>query len=590
MSVELAPGTVIAASADPLAAAVKVPVAKVAVAHLGDDSAKAAPKAPVQAQPVQAAPAIDTSALPDDSNVLKQMIAELLRELRRERRDRAEVQQRLDALLRRLHGPRPQPVNPAQGLLFDDGGASDILVSLTPPVEEPSDRVGKNKDKKTTPHGRNRPPRTLRREPRRYELTAAERLCPECGQQRSEIGVDTSEQYDYKPAEVFVIEHQRVKYACPCCQGCVTIAPKPPQPIAKGLPGPGLLAQIIADKYLDHLPLHRTEHRLGRLGAPLTRSTMCDWMAACAVLMTPLCHLLKQHVLRSKVLHTDDTTVPVRDEQKSSHRYGRLWLYIGDRAHPGIVFDYTPTHARDGPAAFLKDFRGFLQADAYGVYDGIYTGSNGTIIEVGCWAHARQKTHEANSSDPERVLALKAWIRKLYDVEDEAKAVIAQEKLTGADAAAVHLRLRQEKAVPLLTSLCHWLRAQRDQVLPKSPMAAALGYILNQWEALNRYTTDGDLHIDNNLSERTLKLIGMGRDNWLFLGSDQGGHTAAVLYSFTATCKHLRVDPFAYLRDVLQRLPTQAPERLEELLPHRWQAAQQAAQSPSPSTAEPRTT
>ena len=224
---------------------------------------------------------------------------------------------------------------------------------------------------------------------------------------------------------------------------------------------------------------------------------------------------------------------------------------------------------------------GFLQADAYGGYDGIYTGSNGTIVEVGCMAHARNKFKDADSSDPERVLAAKAWVRKLYDVEDEANALIAADKLTGAAAAAVRLRLRQEKSVPLLTSLRQWLLTQKEQVLPKSPIAAAINYMLNQWEALNRYTTDGDLHIDNNLSERTLKLIGMGRSNWLFLGSDKGGRTAAVLFSFTATCKHLRIDTFTYLRDVFERLPTHPADRLDELLPHRWQAARQAAASPS---------
>lgn len=339
----------------------------------------------------------------------------------------------------------------------------------------------------------------------------------------------------------------------------------------------------MVDKYQDHIPLHRSEQRseqrFERLGAPLPRSTMCDWMAACALLLTPLCQLLKQWLLQSKVLHTDDTTVPVRDQTLNSHRYGRLWAYIGDAIHPGIVFDYTTTHARDGPAAFLQTFEGFLQADAYGAYDGIYTGSDGKIVEVGCWAHARNKFADAESTDPERVLAAKAWVRKLYDAEDEAKAIIAKEKLTGAPAAAVHLRLRQEKSVPLLTSLRQWLLTQKEQVLPKSPIAAAINYVLNQWEALNRYTTDGDLHIDNNLSERTLKLIGMGRINWLFLGSDKGGQTAAVLFSFTATCKHLRIDTFAYLRDVLERLPTHPADRLEELLPHRWQAARLSSAS-----------
>jgi transposase len=527
-------------------------------------------------QPPSTPSAIDTAALPDDPHVLKQMIAELLRALRSERRDREALAQRLDALLRRYYAPKP--ADPNQPLLF----AEVDEVPEPPPLTPQADEQPKQRGKTNQPHGRRRPARELRREPRRYELTAAERLCPACGQTRPQIGVETTQQYDYKPAEVFVIEHQRVKYACKCCEGEVVIAPKPTQPIERGLPGPGLGAQIIVDKYQDSLPLYRSEARFERLGATLPRSTMCDWMAAFANLLTPLYQTLVRHVLASKVLHTDDTTVPVRDERQTTHRYGRLWDYIGDALHPGVVFDYTPTHARDGPATFLSGFQGFLQADAYGGYDGIYAGSGGTIVEVACWAHARNKFKEAQATDPERALAAKAWVRKLYDVEDEAKAEIAERKLAGADAAAVFLRLRQEKAMPLLTSLGQWLLAQKPKVLPKSPIAGAINYVLNQWEALKRYTTDGDLHIDNNLSERTLKLIGIGRNNWLFVGSDQGGKTAAVLFSFTATCKHLAIDTFAYLRDVLTRLPTHPADRREDLLPHRWQATRPPAQPPAP--------
>ena len=535
------------------------------------------PSATTLPSSASSAAVFDPAQLPDDTAVLKQMIAELLSALKRDRRELAEVQQRLDALLRR--GRPGEPIDPNQPLLFPELAQAEPAAPAPPVVEEESSRRGQSK-----PHGRRRPARQLRREQRRYELPTLERLCPECGTMRHEIGMLTTEQYDYKPAEVFVVEHQRVKYACKCCAGHVVSAPKPAQPIDKGLPGPGLLAQIIVDKYQDHIPLHRTEQRFTRLGVTLPRSTMCDWMAAAAERLLPLWQCLKQWVLLSKVLHTDDTTVPVRDESKSNHRYGRLWDYIGDADHHGIVFDYTVTHARDGPAEFLKDFKGFLQADAYGGYDGIYTGSKGTIIEVGCMAHARNKFKDADSTDPERVLAAKAWVRKLYDVEDEAKAIIAAEKLTGAAAAAVRLRLRQEKSVPLLTSLHQWLKEQKEQVLPKSPIAAAINYMLNQWDALNRYTSDGDLYIDNNISERTLKLIGMGRINWLFLGSDKGGQTAAVLFSFTASCKHLGIDTFAYLRDLLERLPTHPATAMDELLPHRWQAARSASnhlQSPT---------
>ena len=564
------PGTV-AANIDPFTATFQVPVARVPVTQLLEQPVKEPATPPPAAEAVKnsSTPStINLATFPDDPAVLKHMIEELLRELRKERRDRQEVQQRLDALLRRLYGPRPTPNDPNQPSLFPDP-VNDTPPTPPPPPEEENQSSRRGKSNK--PHGRQRPSRELRHVPQRYELTAAERLCPECNQERREIGVETTKQYDYKPAEVFVIEHQQVKYACKCCEGHVAMAAKPPQPIEKGLPGPGLLAQIVVDKYLDHLPLYRTEHRLARLGAKLSRSTMCDWMAACAELLTPLWELLKCQVVQSKVLHTDDTTVPVRDEKRSKHRYGRLWDYIGDAEHPGVIFDYTVTHERDGPATFLKDFQGFLQADAYGGYDGIYTGSGGKIMEVGCWAHARNKFTEAQGSDPERVLAAKAWVRRLYDVEDEAK------KLSSTD----RLQLRQEKSVPLLASLHRWLLEQKAQVLPKSPIAAAINYVLNQWEALNRYTTDGDLHIDNNISERTLKLIGMGRLNWLFVGSDNGGRTAAVLFTFTATCKHLGINAFEYLRDVFEHMPSHPAEQLEELLPDRWQALRTASGSPS---------
>jgi transposase len=583
-----APGGVAVPVADPFAAAIQVPVARVPITELLEEPVKnsTTPTASLSSEAkapsvkstsskeaaalidalavlLRASPAssinVNMAALPDDPGVLKQMIAELLQALRRQDRDLEETRRRLDALLR----PRPAPTNPDQPSLFPEPEAdSSAPPALAPVAEKPVSRRGQCK-----PHGRRRPPRELRREPKRHELTAAERLCPDCGQERSEIGVETTEQYDYKPPEVFVVEHQQVKYACPCCKGRVTLAAKPAQPIDKGLPGPGLLAQIINDKYRYHIPLNRSENRLLHLGAPVSRSTMCDWMAASAELLTPLYLVLKGHVLHAKVLHTDDTTARVRDERLSNHRYGRFWDYIRRDAQPAILFDYTATHARDGPAAFLKDFRGFLQADACSVYDGIYTGSKGAIVEVGCWAHGRNKFSDAQSTDPERVLAAKAWVRRLYDVEDEAKEL----------SSAARLRLRQEKSVPILESFYQWLLAQKVQVLPKSPIAAAINYVLNQWEALTRYTTDGDLHIDNNLSERILKLIGVGRANWLFVGSDKGGRTAAVLFSFTATCKYLDIDSFAYLRDVLERLPTYPADRLEELLPHNWKVARAAS-------------
>jgi hypothetical protein len=288
-------------------------------------------------------------------------------------------------------------------------------------------------------------------------------------------------------------------------------------------------------------------------------------------LLKPLCDLLKADVLRSRLIHTDDTRVPVQDPESNRTKSGRLWVYIGDRDHPSLVYDYTPTRARDGPAEFLKGYRGFLQADAYGVYDGIYSS---TLLEAGCWAHARRYFYEARESDALRAHEALARIQGLYAVEDEAAKQIAAAGLTGEAADMLRQRLRQEKTLPLLDALKGWLQEQQAPVLPKSLMGVAIGYALRQWPALVRFTEYGWIGIDNNVAERALRGIAVGRKNWLFAGSDEGGRTAAVLYSIIMTCKHLSIEPFNYLRDILARLPEQPVERLSELLPATWANAQ----------------
>jgi transposase len=509
----------------------------------------------------------NTAHLPDDPAVLKQMIDELLATLRQTRRENEQLAHRLDQLLRRLYGPRAERFDPSQPLLFAEPSTAETTADaiLPPPTQ------AETPTRRADGHGRQRLPKDLPRVPLIHDLTAAEKLCPACGQERTLIGAEVSEQLEYLPASLFVIEHQRLKYACKHCQEQVAIAAKPPQPIDKGLPGPGLLAQVITSKYSDHLPLHRLERILARHGVELSRQTMCGWMAACAALLQPLYELMSQRVLQSGVVHTDDTPVPVLDPTRQTTRQARAWVYIGDHDHRYAVFDYTPTHARDGPAQFLKNYTGYLQADAFAGYDAIYTGSNGKIIEVACWAHARRKFYDARTTDPERGHAALAWIRKLYDIEDEAK------DLSDADRACQ----RQERSVPLLTSFRQWLEEQRAAVLPKSPMGQAISYALSNWAALIRYCAAGFLAIDNNLSERTLRLVAIGRKNWLFAGSDNGGKTAAVLFSFTATCRLLDIDPFTYLRDVLARLPDHPAERLAELLPDRWAASQAKAPATS---------
>jgi hypothetical protein len=280
---------------------------------------------------------------------------------------------------------------------------------------------------------------------------------------------------------------------------------------------------------------------------------------------------MKQQVLSSKALQTDDTPVAVLDPALPRTRTGRIWTYVGDQDHPYTVYDYTPDRSRDGPDRFLQEFSGYLQADAYSGYDALYKDTERDVTEVACWAHARRKFFEAQDSDIMRSMVLLAYIRLLYEVEREAK----DRKMDSAQ----RLALRQEKSVPILTDIEDYLRREQPQVLPKSPIAEAIGYALNNWAALLRYTQDGDLEIDNNGAERSLRGVAVGRKNWLFFGSDNGGHTAAVLTSFVTTCKRLDIDPFVYLRDILERISAHPAHRLAELLPDQWKAARAAATS-----------
>jgi hypothetical protein len=351
---------------------------------------------------------------------------------------------------------------------------------------------------------------------------------------------------------------------------------------APGLTPPGLLSYVIVSKYGDHLPLHRLEKILKRHRIDIARSTMCDWMRQAAAALGPLHDLMVRQVLASKVIHTDDTPVNVQDRRRTKTRTGRFWVYLGDASHPQTVFDYTPSRKRDGPMAFLegwgKDGRRFLQADAFGGYDGIYAGeAGGAVTEVACWAHARRKFYDARHSDHRRSAQALAQIRLLYDVEADASTQFEAQEPDAEAArplADIRLELRRQRSAPRLAEFKAWLEGLQaiagGPVLPKSPMGQAITYALNQWEALCVYTTDGDLAIDNNAAERALRRIAIGRKNWLFAGSDAGGRTAAILFSLIATCQRHDVEPVAYLKDVLTRIAAHPANQLAELLPNRW--------------------
>jgi transposase len=518
-------------------------------------------------------------SLPDDLETAHQLIRELIKTLAQQVYLNEKLQHQLEQLLRQRYGRKTERIDPAQLLLF----AQEILAQAQAepmPVAAPDQTADPDPTPAPTQnapqkngrgHGRKPLPESLPRESVLHDVPPEHRVCPDCGAERTCIGHEVREQLEYKPASLIVIEHVRPKYACQGCQANVVIADKLPEPIDKGLPGPGLLAYVAASKYADHLPLYRLEGIFKRSGVEISRSTMCDWMATTAELLEPIVKLMLKEILASLVVQNDDTTVPVQDHDGKGIKTGRLWASIGDHHHPYVVYIYTPDRSTAGPRKIFKDFQGYLQADAYSAYDGLYT--SGKIIEVGCMMHARRKFYEARTSDPQRSHQALAWISLLYDVERDAKG---RESPDYQAFVAFRYELRQQRSRPIFDKFHAWLAAERSKVLPKSPIGEAIQYALNHWEALKRPLEAGFLELDNGACERAFKPVALGRKNWLFAGSDKGGETAAILMSLCTTCKNLGIDPQAYLRDVLDRISTHPAKRIAELLPDRWQKLRQA--------------
>ncbi len=497
--------------------------------------------------------------LPNDIAALKRLLlAE--RQSRQAAIDEA-VQAAVAAILRRYYGPRSEKFDPRQLLLFGQRIAESPLDAANI-AEEAGEKLVTRRIKSRDKHGRAPLPEHLERIEIEHDLD--DKTCPACGCERCRIGAEVSEQLEYFPASFKVLKHVRHKYACSKCDSegyppHITVAVKPPQPIDKGLPGPSLLAYVITSKLGDHLPLYRLEQIFARQELHIARSTMCAWMRAAGELVQPLVELLRQRIRASQVIFTDDTTVPVQSPGRKRCRQGRIWCYLGDEANPHVVYDYTPSRKRDGPARWLAGYAGYLQADAYGGYDGIYHAQG--VVEVACWAHARRKFYDAQDSDGQRAAQMLALVGELYAIEREAK---------GADDAA-RLELRQTRSVPVLTQIKAWLDTERETVLPRSPMAAAITYAQNQWDALHVYVTRGFLQIDNNASERALKRVALGRKNWLFAGNDAAAESHARLWSLIASCQRHGVDPQRYLTSVLAKLGQTPAAELEQFLPDVWQ-------------------
>jgi transposase len=504
---------------------------------------------------------LDLANLPDDPTKLKELVRDMAEQLHR-------LQEQLRLAVKARFGRKSETVDPGQMALFQKlidaqvGRMSEVAAKLE---AAPTGAPG---------HGRRQQPLNLPKVREHFALPETQKTCPDCKKPLKKIGEESRNILEHVPSSVFVRVQTCEKWGCPCCQDKVVTSQLPEQPISRCLAGEGMLAHVVVSKYVDHLPLYRQTSILKRQGLDVNRSTLCGWTAQVAELLEPLHGAMKSELLKSKIIHGDDTPVSVLDrpdgprpresrEVKRRARQARLWVWVGDKDHPHTVFDYTPNRKREGPLDFLEGWKGYLQADAYPGYETLYRKRG--VVEVACWAHARRKFFDAQVTDRDRAQTALAFIQRLYQVESLAKDLSPR----------LRQRRRERDAMPVLKGFRNWMDAQA-LVLPKSAMGLAIQYSLRQWAALCRYVHNGDLAIDNNAAENALRGVAVGRKNWLFEGSDAGGRRAAVLYTLVASCRRHGIDPYAYFKDVISRLGGHPAKRLKDLMPANWEAGKPA--------------
>jgi transposase len=375
------------------------------------------------------------------------------------------------------------------------------------------------------------------------------------------IGEEITEELDLKPASLFVRRYIRPRYVSR--EETFHIGELPARVIDKGMAGPGLLSQLICDKFVTHLPFYRQAQRYEQLGFKIAASTLDGWFEASCSLLEPLYEALRQQVLSSTYLQVDETPIAVLDKQKKGETHqGYHWVYHAPEKKL-VLFDYRPGRGREGPTQLLKDYQGYLQTDGYIVYEQFET--RDSIVLVGCLAHARRKFEQALDNDAKRAEKVLLWMQELYALERQAR----ENQLSVED----RYQLRQAKARPVMEQLGTWLVEQYAQVLPKSAIGKACHYLVARYNKLYQYLEDGRLEIDNNWVENTIRPVALGRKNYLFAGSHAGAKRAAIIYSLLGSCKQQGVNPYDYLLDILQRMPEQPVNRLTELLPPNWKLA-----------------
>lgn len=405
--------------------------------------------------------------------------------------------------------------------------------------------------------------------PRERVVHPAPANCPCCGGDRlRKIGEDVTETLELIPRQWKVIQHVREKFSCRACEA-ISQPPAPFHPISRGRAGPRLLAHILFAKYGLHLPLNRQSTTYAHEGIALDVSTLADWVGAAAVTLRPLVEAIQAHVFAAERIHADDTTVPVLAKGKT--RTGRVWTYVRDdrpfagHAPPAAVFFYSPDRSGTHPEAHLVNYAGLMQADAYAGFNRLYEASRklGPIVEVGCWAHARRKFFEiARLKKAPIAIETLGQIDVLFAIEREINSLSQQQRAT----------VRNARSRPLVAALHAFLRDRRAKLSGKSETAKAIDYSLKRWEVFTRFLDDGRLCMTNNAAERELRAVALGRKNWTFAGSDEGGRRAAAIYTLIQTARLNGIDPQAWLADVLARLPDHPASKIADLLPWNWKA------------------
>ncbi len=407
--------------------------------------------------------------------------------------------------------------------------------------------------------GRSAPSSAIPAHNREHRLAPTEIPCPCCGESREIIGFEVSHQLDFVQSLFEYIRHVVFKYACTKCKGQVVTAQKPYQPIDKGMAGPGLLAKIATDKFWLHLPLYRQEQVFTAQSIPLGRSTMSRWLKEAADLARPIVTRMSALILKGQVIQSDATTLPVIKKGLGKTHRGFIWVYRGDAQYPYVCYDYSDTEHSIYPERKLKGYKGILQTDGTNKFNDVIKEG---ATSANCWAHVHCYFEDAWKSDPVPAEFPMGVIKSLFDIERVAQALTAEERKD----------LRQRLAKPKLEALKVWLDETRLTEPPKTKLGEAIAYTLNRWPALLVYIDHPFVEISNNGSERSIKPMVISRRNWLFAGSEEGGHTAATLMSLIETCKRMGINPFEYLKDVFTRFPSAKTTEIDDFLPDRWLA------------------